>query len=73
MATLTDNEIKDKCEEATNYGLKKRGCIYFKTTEEQEKAWFYLDVFLFYHVTGFNDDKKGYGLKFRLDLQIYRI
>ena len=64
MATLTTGEIRAKCEQATGYGSKQRGRIYFKTQEEQEKACFYLDVFLCYHVTGFQDDK-GFGLKFR--------
>ena len=65
MATiLTDDEIKEKCEKATNYGDKRTGKVYFKNREEQEKACFYLDVVLCYHATGFQDDK-GFGLRFR--------
>lgn len=64
MAMLTEGEIRAKCEKATGYGFKKRGTVYFQNSEEQEKACFYLDVFLCYHVTGFNDDK-GFGLRFR--------
>lgn len=64
MATLTEGEIRAKCEKATDYGFKTRGKVYFQTKEEQEKACFYLDVFLCYHVTGFNDDN-GFGLRFR--------
>lgn len=64
MATLTTGEIRAKCEKDTGYGSKQRGKVYFKTQEEQEKACFYLDVFLCYHVTGFKDDK-GFGLRFR--------
>ena len=65
MATIINEaELKAKCEEATNYGSKRSGRIRFKTQEEQEKACFYLDVFLCYHVTDFQDDK-GFGLKFR--------
>lgn len=65
MATLTNEaELKEKCEKATNYGLKRSGTIYFKTKEEAEFACFYFDVVLCYHVTGFKNDK-GIGLKFR--------
>lgn len=65
MATpINDAELKTKCEEATKYGEKKTGRVYFKTQEEQEKACFYFDVVLCYHVTGFVDDK-GFGLRFR--------
>ena len=65
MATiLSDAEVKEKCEKATDYGLKKSGRIRFKTQEEQEKACFYMDVVLCCHVTSFQDDK-GFGLRFR--------
>ena len=64
MATLTEGEIREKCEKATNYGSKKRGSVYFNNSEEQEKACLYLDFYLCYHVTGFQDDK-GFGLRFR--------
>lgn len=65
IKTLTnDAELKTKCEEATKYGEKKTGRVYFKTQEEQEKACLYLDFFLCYHAIGFQDNK-GFGLKFR--------
>lgn len=64
MATLTTGEIREKCEKVTGYGSKRSGKVYFQSSEEQEKACFYLDVFLCYHVTGFQDDK-GFGLRFR--------
>lgn len=64
MATLTEGEIRAKCEKVTNYGAKTRGKVYFQTQEEQEKACLYLDFYLCYHVTGFQDDK-GFGLRFR--------
>jgi hypothetical protein len=65
MATLTnESELKEKCEKATNYGLKESGRVYFETQEELEFACFYFDVVLCYHVTGFKDDK-GIGLSFR--------
>ena len=39
MATLINEaELKEKCEKATDYGLKRSGRIRFKTQEEQEKA-----------------------------------
>ena len=65
MATpINEAELKERCEKATDYGFKRSGRIRFKTQEEQEKACFYFDVVLCYHVTGFQDDK-GFGLRFR--------
>ena len=62
--TINETELKEKCEKVTKYGSKRSGCVYFTTQEEQEKACFYLDVILCYHVTGFKDDK-GFGLRFK--------